>query len=104
MDLKAFLCDVGEDIYKDWYKLSADKIRMSAGLYAFDGVSPSPRTEMKFKRQIIDPVNGNDLVNEAFGGVPSKEARQRGMFKFFFECQDSRLLLPSKKHTPKLQD
>ena len=43
-NLKAFLCDVGEDIYKDWYKLSAGKIQMNAGLYAFDGVSPSTRT------------------------------------------------------------
>ena len=43
-NLKASLCGAGEDIYKYWYEFSADKIRMHVGLYAFDGVSPSPRT------------------------------------------------------------
>ena len=73
---------------------------MHVGLYDFDGVSPSPITEMKFERQSIDPVNGNDLLNEEFGGVPSKPARRRGMFKSFFGCQDPRLLLTSKKIHP----
>ena len=73
---------------------------MHVGLYAFGGVSPSPRTEMKFERQSIDPVNGNDLVNEAFGGVPSKAEIRRGMFKSFFRFQDPRLLIPSKKSHP----
>ena len=48
---------------------------MHVGLYAFDGLSPTPRTEMKFERKSIDPVNVNDLVNEAFGGIPSKSTR-----------------------------
>ena len=47
-NLKASIYVAGEYIYKDWYKLSADKMRMHVGLYAFDGLSPSPRTEMKF--------------------------------------------------------
>ena len=55
---------------------------------------------MKFERHNIDPINGNDLVNEAFGGITSKAARQRGMFKSFFGCQDPRLILPSKKTHP----
>ena len=49
---------------------------------------------MKFERQRIDPVNGNDLVNEAFGGLPSKAAIRPVMFKYLFRCQDPRLLLP----------
>ena len=102
-NLKASLCGAGEDIYKYWYEFSADKIRMHVGLYAFYGVSTSPRTEMNFERQSIDPVNGNDLANEAFGGVPLKAARRRGMFKSFFGFQDPRLLLPSKKHTQNLR-
>ena len=73
---------------------------MHVGLYDFDGVSPSPRPEMKFERKSIDPVNGNDLVNEAFGGVTSKAAKRCGMFKSFFGCQDPRLLLTSKKTHP----
>ena len=62
-NLKAYICSAGEEIYKDWYEWSADEIRTYVGLYAFDGVSPIIITEMKFERQIIDPVNGNDLVN-----------------------------------------
>ena len=73
---------------------------MHDGLYAFDGVSPSPRTEMEFEIQNIYPVNVNDLVNEVFGVVPSKAARRRGIFKSFFGCQNPRLLLPSKKTHP----
>ena len=87
-NLKAYICGAGEDIYKYWYELSADKIRMHVGLYDFDGVSPSPITEIKFERQIIDTVNGNDLVNEASGGVPSKSAIRRGMFRSFLGFQD----------------
>ena len=40
---------------------------MHVGLYAFYGVSLIPRTEINFERQSIDPVNGNYLLNEAFG-------------------------------------
>ena len=72
---------------------------MHVGLYAFGGLSTSPRTEMKFERQSIDPINGNDLVNKAFGGVPSKSARRCGIFESFFGFQDPRLLLPSKNNT-----
>ena len=67
---------------------------MHVGLYAFYGVSPIPRTDIKFERQSIDPVNGNDLVNKAFGGVPSKARRRRGMVNYFFGCQGPWLLLP----------
>ena len=70
---------------------------MHVGLYDFDGVSPSPRTEMNVEKQSIDPVNGNDSVNEAFGGVPSKAARRHEIFKYFFGCQEPQLLLQSKK-------
>ena len=55
---------------------------------------------MKFERQSIYPVKINDLLNEAFGGVPSKLARRRGMFKSFFGFQYPRLLLPSNKIHP----
>ena len=99
-NFKAYLCGADEDIYKDWYELSADKIRMHVGLDAFDGVLPSPRKEINFERRSIDTVNGNDLANETFGGVPSKAERRRGMFKSFFGCQYPRLLLPSKKSHP----
>ena len=66
-NLKASLCGASKDIYKYWYGLSADEIRMHVSLYDFDGLSPNPRTKMNFEIQSIDPVNSNDLVNEAFG-------------------------------------
>ena len=98
--LKASFCGSGKHIYKDWYELSADEIWMHVGLHAVYGLSPSPRTETKFERHSIDSVNGNDLVNESFGGVPSKLAKQSVMFKSFFRFQYPRLLIPYKKTHP----
>ena len=98
-NLKASLCGAGHDIYKDWYEFSVEEMRMHIGLYVLDGISPSPRVEMKFETQNNDPVNGNDLVNESFGGAPSKATRRHAMFKSFFGVQDPRVLSPLKKHT-----
>ena len=74
-NLKASLCGAGQDIYKDWYEFTVEEMRMRIGLYVLDGISPSPRVEMKFETQSNNPVNGNDLVNESFGGAPSKATR-----------------------------
>ena len=63
-------------------------MRMHIGLYVLDGISPSPRFIMKFETQSNDLVNGNDLVNESFGGAPSKATRRHAMFKSFFGVQD----------------
>ena len=93
-NLKASLCGAGHDIYKDWYEFSVEEMRMHIGLYVLDGISPSPRVEMKFDTQNNDPVNGNDLVNESFGGAPSKATRRHAMFKSFFGVQDPRVLSP----------
>ena len=43
-NLKASLCGAGKDIYKYWYELSSDEIQVHVVFYAFDGVSPSPKT------------------------------------------------------------
>ena len=96
-NLKASLCGADQDIYRDWYEFSVEELRMHIGLYVLGGISPSPRIEMEFETQSNDPVNGNDLVNESFGGVPSKSTRRHAMFKAFFDVQDPRVLPPSKK-------
>ena len=56
---------------------------------------------MKFEIQSIDPVKVDDLLNEAFGRVPSKAARRHGMYKSFFGCQYQQLLHTSNKTHPK---
>lgn len=58
-------------------------MQMQVGLYVLGGISPSPREEMKFERQFIDPVNCNCLVHGVFGGLPSKVTRRNVMFKTF---------------------
>ena len=49
---------------------------------------------MKFHPQSFDPINGNDIVSEAFGGVATKAIRRRKMFKAFFGVQDPRIQPP----------
>ena len=66
-NLKASLCHAGIKIYKHWEDFTTVEIRRFVGLYVIDGVSPSPRVDMKFRPQSEDPVNGNDLCHVVFG-------------------------------------
>ena len=50
---------------------------------------------MKFQSQATDPVNGNDMVHEAFGGSAWKTERQHKHFKCFFSSVDPTLIGPS---------
>ena len=67
------------------------------GVYFLNGVSPSPRVEMKMNAQSVDPFNGNDMVYNSLG--PNSERRHRH-FKCFFSVQDPRIAIPSKKTHP----
>ena len=67
------------------------------GLYVLDGISPSPRFDMKFNTQLEDPANGNDLCQDAFG---SNAGERFKMFKCFFAVQDPRLENKPKKTHP----
>ena len=66
-------------------------------LYVTNGLCPSPRAEMKFQPQSIDPINGNDFIFRSF--ISNAERRHRH-FKAFFTMQDPRLIVPDRKKEP----
>ena len=84
-------------MYKSWTPFSTKEIKQFVGLYVLDGISPSPRFEMKFNTQLEDPANGNDLCHDAFGSNAGKRFK---MFKCFFAVQDPRLENKPKKTHP----
>ena len=96
-NLKADLCHAGHKMYKSWIPFSTKEIKQFVGLYVLDGISPSPRFEMKFNTQLEDPANGNDLCHDAFG---SNAGERFKMFKCFFAVQDPRLENKPKKTHP----
>ena len=69
-------------------------------LYLLQGLSPSPQVEMKFKSQVEDPVNGNDLVHQAFGGKSGRSVRRHKHFKSFFACVNPLIETPSRDTHP----
>ena len=54
-------------IYPDFIDFKLDELMKHTALYLFQGISPSPQVEMKFKSSSEDPINWNDLVHRAFG-------------------------------------
>ena len=67
------------------------------GVYILQGVSPSPRAELKMKSQRDDPINGNDMV---YASIGSNGERRHRHFKCFFGVQDPRIATPSRKTNP----
>ena len=64
------------------------------GIYFLNGVSPSPRAELKMKPQAIDPFfNGNVIVYNAMG---SNTQHCCCCFKCFFSIQDPHIAIPSR--------
>lgn len=99
-NLKATLANAGPEgtCYKDFTRpFTPKEIRQYLGLYIWNGLSPSPRVEMKFKSQSDDPVQGCDFINQHFG--PNAERRFRH-FKCFFACQDPRHVTPDRNKNP----
>lgn len=98
-NMKALLSGAGTEsgIYSDFKPFSENEIRQHIGLYMFNGISPSPRVEMKFRPQAIDPTNGNDFIYNSFG--VNAERRHRH-FKCFFGVQDPRKEPPPRKDRP----
>ena len=98
-NLKAQLSNAGAGgtNYKDFKAFTCKEIRQFLGLYIFNGLSPSPRMEMKFKSQQHDPVQGNDFINQHIG--INLERRWRH-FKAFFALQDPRKDTPPRKAQP----
>ena len=87
----------GGSIYKDFTPFSTFELMKHIGLYFLNGVSPSPRVEMKMRPQSLDPFNGNDMVYNSMG---SNAERRHRHFKCFFAIQDPRIATPSRKSHP----
>ena len=67
--------------------------------YSLQGVSPSPRIDMKFDSHANDPVNGNDLCHRVFGGKSKGVVRHR-LFKRYFAACDPVTPTPDPKVSP----
>ena len=86
--------------YNDFVNFDIKEFKKHLGLYLLQALSPSPQIEMKFQAQATDPVNGNDLVHEAFGGCAWKAERRHKHFKCFFSSVDPTLTVPSRNTHP----
>ena len=74
-NVKASHAGAGETCYKDFKPFGIAELRQHIGLYLWNGISPSPRVEMKFKSQSTDVVHGSDFIYSSFG--PNAERRHR---------------------------
>ena len=96
-NLKATLAGAGEggSCCYNWKTFSVRVLRQYFGIYLFNGLAPSPRTEQKLKPQSQDPVHGNDFIYHTFG--PNAERHHRH-FKTFLAIQDPAISNPSRKN------
>jgi Transposase IS4 len=74
-----------------------DEVQQHIGLYIWNGLSPSPRLEMKLQPQHYDPINGNDYIHRHMG---PNSVRRHKHFRAFFACQDPRIDPPNRKKVP----
>jgi len=96
---KGILGNCGEagGLYPTWKPFSISEIKQFVGIYILNGISISPRIEYKFRSQDVDPVNGSDLCNVAFGRDADRRFKQ---FRALFAVQDPVLAIPSRKVAP----
>ena len=91
---------LGGKYSKDWKPFTLDEMMKHLGLYLFQGLSPSPQVEMKFCSQQEDPVNGNDFIHTAFGGMTGVSQRRHRHFKSFFTSVDPTIPVPDRNTHP----
>ena len=96
-NLKDSSCHTGFKMCKVWTNFTTVGLRRFIGLHDLNSTSTSPRVEMKFKTQVEDPANGNDLCSEIFG---SNALLRLKMFRCLFSVQDPRLKVQSKHSHP----
>ena len=98
-NLKAVLAGAGPDgtIYPDFTPFTIKEVRQHLGLYIFNGLTPSPRVEYKFKPQREDVCHGNDFIYHAFG---PRAAHRHKEFKAFLAYQNPAIDTPSKTKFP----
>jgi hypothetical protein len=63
-NLKAMLSFAGEKNYPypDFKPFTVSELKQHLALYVVKGLCPSPRAEIKFQPQSLDPINGNDFI------------------------------------------
>jgi hypothetical protein len=63
-NLKAMLLFACEKncLYPDFKPFTVAELQQHLALYVVNGLCFSPRAEMKFQPQSVDPVNGNDFL------------------------------------------
>ena len=86
--------------YSDFVPFSVSEIKKHIGLYLLQALSPSPQVEMKFSFHMEDPVNGNDLVFQSFGGVSWKSIKRHKHFKCFFASVNPMIPTPPRDSHP----
>jgi hypothetical protein len=98
-NLKAMLSFAGEKNYPypDFKPFTVAELQQHLALYVVNGLCPSPRAEMKFQPQSVDPINGNDFIFRSFA---SNAERRHRHFKAFFCMQDPRLIVPDRNKEP----
>ena len=73
------------------------EVRQHLAIYIFNGLTPSPRVEFKFKPHSDDVVHGNDFIYRSFG---PRAALRHKEFKAFLAYQDPAIEPPSKLKYP----
>jgi hypothetical protein len=63
-NLKAMLSFAGEKNYPypDFKPFTVSELIQHLALYVVKGLCPSPRAEIKFQPQSLDPINGSDFI------------------------------------------
>jgi hypothetical protein len=98
-NLKAMLYFAGENnyLYPDFKPFTVAGLQQHLALYVVNGLCPSPRAEMKFQPQSVDPVNDNDFIFCSFA-LNAKNCHCH--FKAFFCMQDPQLIVPDQNKEP----
>lgn len=83
--------------YPDFEPFSVDEFKQHLALYFVNGLCSSPRLEMKFQPQCVDPICGNDFIFRSFS---SNAERRHRHFKAFFTMRDPRQKVPDRNKEP----
>jgi len=99
-NLKSLLSNAGSGggAYPRFKPFSITDLTRHLGMYTLNGISPTPQVELKFGRQLEDPVNGNDMYHEVFSG--KEGVRKHREFKAFFSTVDPRYATPHRDKHP----
>ena len=100
--MKAILNNAGRlgGKYDGYVNFTLDELTKYIALYLFHGLLCSPQVEMKFHSSSTNPVNGNDFIHRAFGGLPYNLIRHHKHFKAFFASVNPRILPPDREKDP----